>query len=60
MCVGDEEFTPVNAEGNSVFEIPVTRFDRLMAVKARTVAMSEPHLIDYTLRFASDSLERGA
>ncbi len=60
MCVGDKEFTPVNAEGNSVFEIPVTRFDRPMAVKARTVAMSEPHLIDYTLRFASDSLERGA
>ena len=59
MCVGDKEFTPVNAEGNSVFEIPVTRFDRPMAVKARTVAMSEPHLIDYTLRFASDSLERG-
>ena len=43
-----------------MFEIPVTRFDRPMAVKARTVAMSEPHLIDYTLRFASDSLERGA
>ncbi len=58
MCVGDREYPRVNTEGNSVFKIPVTRFDRPMAVKARTLAMSEPHLIDYTLRFASESLER--
>lgn len=60
MCVGDREYSTVNDGGSSAFEIPVTRFDRPMAVKARTVAMSEPHLIDYTLCFASDSLERGA
>lgn len=38
-------------DGNSTFEIPVSVFDAEMEVTADTVAMSEPHEIDYTLKF---------
>ena len=60
MRVGEEQFFPVNTEGNSTFRIPVLFFDRPMPAIADTVAMSEPHEIAYTLLFASDSLEAAA
>lgn len=55
--IGEEKYLPVNTEGNSTFLIPVLLFDRPMAIIADTVAMSEPHEIAYTLRFASETLE---
>lgn len=51
MIVNGEKYLPVNTEGNSEFRIPV-ELDRDMSVQADTVAMSEPHLIDYTLHFS--------
>ncbi len=58
MKVGEEKFLPVNQGGEaSVFEIPVTVFDRKMAVAADTTAMSTPHEIDYTLLFDSASIQ---
>ena len=58
MKVGEEKFLPVNQGGEtSVFEIPVTVFDRKMAVAADTTAMSTPHEIEYTLLFDSASAE---
>ena len=51
------QYDPVNTEGNSVFEIPVSGFDWKMPVLADTTAMSTPHEIDYTLTFDSASLE---
>ena len=57
MRVGEEKFLPVNTDGNSTFEIPVTVFDRKMAVAADTTAMSTPHEIDYTLQFDSASIQ---
>ncbi|MBQ9045873.1 MAG: hypothetical protein IJ112_08015 [Oscillospiraceae bacterium] len=60
MKIGDTQYLPVNTEGNSVFQIPVTVFDRPMSVIADTVAMSEPHEIAYTLTFASGSIEAAA
>ena len=51
MLVGGEKYEPVNTEGNSTFEIPVDAFDYPMEVVADTVAMSEPHEIEYTLTF---------
>ena len=58
MKVGEEKFLPVNQGGeNSVFEIPVTVFDRKMAVAADTTAMSTPHEIEYTLLFDSASIK---
>ncbi|WP_126513827.1 hypothetical protein [Slackia heliotrinireducens] len=56
MIVDGTEYYPVNTSGNSVFEIPVSALDEDLAVQAETTAMSQPHLIDYTLRFDSDSL----
>ena len=58
MLVNGEKYEPVNTEGNSTFEIPVDGFDYPMEVVADTVAMSEPHEIEYTLQFDSSSMEK--
>jgi iron complex transport system substrate-binding protein len=50
MIVDGAEYRPVNTDGSSVFEIPVT-LGVDMPIQAETIAMSEPHLIDYVLRF---------
>ena len=55
MTIGETQYDPVNTEGNSTFEIPVA-LDEDMAVSALTTAMSEPHLIDYTLHFDGATL----
>lgn len=60
MKVGDTQYFPVNEEGNSTFEIPVTAFDTPVTVVADTVAMSTPHEITYTLTFDSASVEETA
>lgn len=57
MLIGETKYLPVNTEGNSTFEIPVT-LDSDIAVSALTTAMSEPHLIDYTLRFSGATLKK--
>ena len=56
MIIDGVTYAPINEEGNSVFAIPAV-LDQDMAVSADTVAMSQPHLIDYTLHFDSRSLE---
>ena len=50
MIVGGETYYPVNTEGNSEFIIPI-ELDKELPVQADTVAMSTPHLIDYSLKF---------
>ena len=52
MVVDGVEYTPVNTEGNSVFEIPVVLMEGDIAVSAETVAMGSPRMIDYTLRLS--------
>ncbi len=56
MAVDAAEYQPVSLEGGSTFEIPVPAFDRKVAVRAETTAMSAPHWIDYTLYFDSASV----
>lgn len=56
MLVGGEKYLPVNEEGYSTFEIPITVFDEPMTVVADTVAMSTPHEIEYKLTFHSDGI----
>ncbi|MBS6397124.1 MAG: hypothetical protein KH452_08250 [Clostridiales bacterium] len=56
MKVGEEKYLPVNEEGYSTFEIPITVFDEPMAVIGDTTAMSTPHEVEYTLTFAVDSI----
>ncbi len=57
MVIDGETYLPVNEEGNSVFEIPVSAFDEEMTVVADTTAMSVPHEITYTLVFDSSTLK---
>lgn len=58
MKVGSETYHPVNTDGNSVFELPVSIFDEKMTVIADTTAMGTPHEIEYTLTFHLDSVEK--
>ena len=58
MKIGDETYYPVNDDGNSVFEIPVSVFNEAMEVVADTTAMGNPHEISYTLTFDLDSAEK--
>ena len=57
MIVEGEKYLPTNTEGNSTFEIPVAALDTALDVTADTVAMSQPHEIEYTLTFDSASLK---
>lgn len=57
MIVDGEKYEPVNTEGNSTFEIPVSAFDYNMPVAADTTAMSTPHEIEYTLHFDSSTIQ---
>ena len=57
MRVGEQKYFPVNADGNSVFEIPVAAFDVPLTVFADTTAMSRPHEIEYSLTFDSATIQ---
>ena len=57
MIIEEEKYLPINTEGNSVFEIPVTAIDEPMVIIGDTVAMSRPHEIEYTLTFHSDTMK---
>lgn len=57
MIVGEEKFLPINTEGNSTFEIPVSYFDRPIKVLADTTAMSEAHEIEYAITIDSSSIQ---
>ena len=56
MLVDGKQYDRLDTAGNSVMRIPVT-LDSDLEVSALTTAMSEPHLIDYTLRFDGSSLQ---
>ena len=58
MKVNGEKYLQTNTEGNSTFEIPVAAFDQKLDVIADTVAMSEPHEVEYTLFFDSATLQK--
>ncbi|MDD5952996.1 MAG: iron transporter [Oscillospiraceae bacterium] len=55
MIVSGEKYLPLNKDGDSVFAIPVSQFDRPIEVIGDTVAMSKPHEITYTLTFHSET-----
>lgn len=56
VLLNGEKYEPVNTEGNSTFLIPLEGMDFYMPVVADTVAMSQPHEIDYTVYVDSQSL----
>lgn len=57
MKLAEETYYPVNTEGNAVFHLPVTAWDKEVLVIADTTAMSTPHEITYTLTFVQDSVK---
>ncbi len=57
MEVDGVSYYPVNADGNSTFQIVVSALDSDITVLAETVAMSEPHMIEYTINFNSSTLK---
>ncbi len=59
MVVDGTQYLPVNKDGNSTFEIPVATLAEPLAVQAETTAMSQPHMIDYTLTFDAATLQEG-
>lgn len=58
MKAAEEKYLPINSEGNSVFEIPVDALDWKVPVIADTIAMSEPHEIEYTILVDSATLTK--
>lgn len=59
MKVDGEKYELISEPGgNSTFEIPVAAFDQKLDVIADTVAMSEPHEVEYTLLFDSATLQK--
>ncbi len=56
MTVDGVDYEPTTTEDGSTFEIPIV-LDEDMVVMAETLAMSEPHDIEYILCFDSETLE---
>jgi len=56
MLVGEEKYEPVTLDPGSTFEIPVAFFDAGIDVIGDTTAMSQPHEVEYTLIFDSESI----
>ena len=56
MLIDGVQYDPIQTEGNSTFEIPIV-LDEDMATSACTIAMSEPHVVEYTLHFDSSTIK---
>lgn len=57
MLVDGQKYLPVNTDGDSVFEIPVSCFDKPITVVGDTVAMSKPHEVEYAITFRSETMK---
>lgn len=49
MIIGDKEYKSISNDGHSLFLVEIPSLDTPLEIKAETVAMSTPHLIDYTI-----------
>ncbi|MCI8699089.1 MAG: hypothetical protein HFF29_08305 [Oscillospiraceae bacterium] len=59
MKVNGTRYDLISAPGaDSAFEIPVAAFDMPLPVIADTIAMSEPHEVEYAITFDSASLTK--
>lgn len=56
MLIDGEMYEPVNTDGNSAFEIPVTIFDAGITIVADAVEESTSHMIECELCFDSASI----
>lgn len=58
MLVDGQKYLPVNTEGDSAFEIPISCFDKQITVVGDTVAMSKPHEVEYSITFRSETMKK--
>lgn len=49
MTVNGKEYKPTSIEGGARFTVEIPSLDTPLNIQAETVAMSAPHMIDYTL-----------
>lgn len=56
MLVDDVKYEVLSTENGSTFEVPVRAFDEALCVIGNTTAMGNPHEVEYTLCFASETL----
>ena len=56
MEIAGKRYEALASEEFSTFEVPVS-LDQDIPFKAETVAMSKPHVVDYSLHLEADSLE---
>lgn len=54
MIVDGREYTPVSVDGGAKFVVEIPSLNEPLNIQARTVAMSTPHLIDYTITVSSE------
>ena len=57
LVYGGVEYKPTNTSGNSVFSFPISELGDI-SLSMETVAMSEPHMIDYTLSLDASSIAK--
>lgn len=58
MEVDGKEYYPISGEENSTFRVEIPVLDADIPVLAETTAMSEPHMIEYTLNFNSATIKK--
>lgn len=49
MVVDGKQYTPTSMEGGSRFTVVIPALDTPLNIQAETVAMTTPHMIDYTI-----------
>lgn len=59
MIVDGREYTPVSVDGGAKFVVEIPSLNEPLNIQARTVAMSTPHLIDYTITVSSEEVVTG-
>ena len=57
MKVNEREYYPEKENGHSVFQIDIDSLNTEIPITAETVAMSTPHMIEYTLIFDSSTIK---
>ncbi len=59
MVVDGKQFTPTSMEGGSRFTVEIPSLDTPLDIQAETIAMSVPHMIDYTITVSSKEILTG-
>ena len=60
MIVDGKEYKPISNDGRSVFLAEFPAADVPVEIKAETVAMSTPHMIDYTITISGTEFKTNA